>query len=223
MINLAPDYLRINNRYALRNSQLLRYTLVAALTMASIGLITGISILGMQNTQNNLQKQINDQNQKLATYKPLQAQGTQLSSELSTINLLLGRQVTFSTLLPEIAKIMPPGSVLQELDVSTSDILPTTASGSSSSSANSSSTQKPFVIQAAVTDRSVAATLLENVKASKNLFTDADIVSVNQSTGPSTDANTIPSITTRYPYQVTINAYLKKINPVQPSQSGTSK
>jgi Tfp pilus assembly protein PilN len=226
MINLVPDYLRTSNRYALRNSMLLRYTLVSASTMVAIGIITGLGILGMQRNKNNLQKQLDGQNQRLAAYKPLAAQGKQLSDELTTINTLLAHQVNFSTLLPGIAKVMPPGAVLKELDVSTSDLLPASA-GAPATPGSAVSTvggqQKPFIIQAAVLNRGIAATLLANIKASKDLFTDADIVSVTQSTENSTDANSKPSISTRYPYQVTINAYLKKINPKQLTSSSGAK
>jgi Tfp pilus assembly protein PilN len=216
MINLIPNEIRINNRFALRNVKLIRYTGVALLTMAVIVAITGLSILNMSRTENNLQKQSADQKQNLASYKPVQDKSKQLSDEISTINTLLNRQIKFSELLPNIAKLMPPGAVLRELDFTTSDIL----AGSSASSATStnSSGLKPFIIQASVKDRTVASTLLENIKTSNSIFTDADIVSVNQSTkGTSTDANALPSIGSKYPYDVTINAYLKKIDPSKAS------
>jgi Tfp pilus assembly protein PilN len=219
MINLIPDEIRINNRYALRNVRFIKYTLVALLTMAAIAAITGLSILNMNRTEDNLQKQSEDQRKQLASYKPVQTKSKQLSDQITTINSLLARQIKFSELLPNIAKLMPPGAVLRELDFTTSDILAgsTTTGGSAPAS---SSTQKPFLIQASVKDRAIASTLLENIKASKDIFTDADIVSVNQSLkGVSTDANSLPSINTRYPYDVTINAYLKKIDPSKSSQT----
>lgn len=211
MINLIATPIRVNNRYALRNVRLIRYTVVSAFTMAAIGLITGASILNMKSTQDDLQNQIDAQNQQMASYKKVQDQGKQLSDQLSTINTLLNRQVTFSELLPGIAKVLPPGAVLRQLDFSTSDILSTP--GASSASTGSSSQKKPFVIQAAVTDRNVAGTLLENIKASTDLFTDADLVSVSHAdTSTSGSPDSPPSITKRYPYQVTINAYLKKLD-----------
>jgi hypothetical protein len=221
MINLIPEVTRINKRYALRNTRLIRYTVVSIFTMVSIMVITGISILGMKSTEGDLRKQADEENSKLASYKPLQAQGQALSEQITTINTLLGRQVEFSSLLPEIAKIMPQGAVLKQLNLSSSDILPAGSTVTPSAGTSpSSSQQKPFVILAAVKDRSTAATLLENVKASKELFTDADIVDVSQnSKGGSTDANSTPSTTIKYPYQVTINAYLKK----QTAASSASK
>jgi Tfp pilus assembly protein PilN len=225
MINLIPDEMRINNRYALHNVRLLRYTALALLTMASIVAITGLSILNMKRTETSMQQQSQEQKQKLATYKPLQDKSKQISDELTTINTLLSRQVNFSELLPNIAKIMPPGAVLRELDFSTSDILSgATTTPGSSAAASAASGQKPFLLQASVKDRTIASTLLENIKASKDIFTDADIVSINQSTtGVSADANSLPSINSRYPYQVTINAYLKKIDPKTTTPSPASK
>jgi hypothetical protein len=139
-----------------------------------------------------------------------------LSDEITTINSLLNRQIKFSELLPNIGKLMPPGAVLRELDFTTSDILAGSSGGKAATS--SASGPKPFIIQASVKDRTIASTLLENIKTS-SLFTDADIVSVNQSSKGSTDANALPSITSKYPYDVTINAYLKKIDP---SKTNTS-
>jgi Tfp pilus assembly protein PilN len=210
MINLIPDQIRINNRYALRNVKLIRYTVLALLTMAVIVAITGLSILNMERTENKMQQQSKEQHQKLATYKATEDKSKELSDEVNTINTLLSRQLNFSELLPNIAQLMPPGAVLRELDFTTSDIL----AGATTTKATASSGQKPFIIQASVKDRAIASTLLENIKASKDLFTDADIVSVNQSLkATSTDANSLPSINSRYPYEVTINGYLKKIDP----------
>lgn len=219
MINLIATHIRVNNRYALRNVRLIRYTAVSAFTMAAIGIITGASFLNMQRTQSHLQEQIDNQNQKLDSYKSVQAKGQQLSDQISTINTLLGRQVTFSELLPDIAKILPSGAILRQLDFSTSDILP--AAGGSST--GSSSSKKPFVIQASVVDRNVASTLLENIKASKDLFTDADLVSVTRSAVAGADTSSDTPVTARYPYQVTINAYLKKIDLKKLNASEESK
>jgi Tfp pilus assembly protein PilN len=211
MINLIPDEIRVNNRYALHNVKLVRYTALALLTMAAIVAVTGLSILNMERTENKMQQQSEEQHQKLAAYKTTETKSKELSDEVNTINTLLTRQINFSELLPNIAQLMPPGAVLRELDFTTSDIL---AGATTATKATASSGQKPFIIQASVKDRAIASTLLENIKASKDLFTDADIVSVNQSTkASSTDANSLPSVNSRYPYEVTINGYLKKIDP----------
>jgi hypothetical protein len=228
MINLIPETIRTNNRYSARNVVLLRYTAVSLLTMLAIVAITGLTILSMNRTQTELQRQSQLESKRIESFKSLQAQGVQLSDQITTINSLLARQVTFSSLLPQIAQIMPPGAVLKEMNLSTSDILPASGVKPVTGVSSAAGQQKPFIILAAVKDRTVAATLLENVRASKNLFIDADIVSISQANVGSTDANSTPSISSRYPYQVTINAYLKKINPqsipASPiSQKGTAQ
>jgi type II secretory pathway component PulL len=101
MINLLPENLRSTNRYSARNAKLLRYTAVSLMTMVAIVLITGVTILKMNRTEASLQRQSEQQTQRIASYKSLQAKGQQLSDQISTINSLLARQVTFSTLVPQ--------------------------------------------------------------------------------------------------------------------------
>jgi hypothetical protein len=113
---------------------------------------------------------------------------------------------------------MPPGAVLKQLNLSANDIL-NTATSVKVPGSTTSSQQSPFIILAAVKDRGVAATLLENIKASKDLFTDADIVDVTQNSTENKDANSLTTTANKYPYQVTINAYLKKINPQRTTAS----
>ena len=222
MINLLPENIRANNKYAYKNVLLLRYAAISAFTMVAIGLVTLLGTASMQKTQQDLQKQIDEQNTHISTYKPLEAQGQQLATQLTTINTLLNRQVAFSTLLPDLAKTLPPGAILKQMDFTTSDLLPTpkpkaVPGATTAPTTSAANTKKPFVILASVTNRDVAATLLENIKANKDLFTDADLVDVTQiATGNSSST----SLVTRYPYNVTINAYLKKLDT---AQSGGTK
>jgi Tfp pilus assembly protein PilN len=200
MINLIPDNVRSSNRYAYRNLRLIRYTFISALTMVLILVITGLCILSMNHTQSSLQSQIEQQNQQIAGYKKIQTQGQALSDQLKTINTLLDHQVTFSSLLPDMSKVFPPGAVLQQLDFTSADILPAVAGSGSSTAVPKTIVKKPFIISAAVKDRATAITLLENIRATKDLFSDADLVDISQSS----NAQSL------YPYQVSINAYFQK-------------
>ena len=93
-----------------------------------------------------------------------------------------------------------------------------------SSSAQKTPTQvvdKPFIIRAAATDRALAGTLLENIKARKDLFKSADLIDVTfveSATTVSGSTTTTNSISDKYPYQITINAYF---NTSQSSTAGT--
>ncbi len=223
MINLIPDDIKNNNRYARKNLQLVRYTIMSASTVVAIVLIAMISIASMLGDKNNLQQEIDKQNAQLATYKPIEVQGQQLSDTVATINTLLNRQITFSTLLPEIAKCLPNGAILKQLDFSASDILAgstKTQGAAPVGGAAGITAKKPFLILAGLADRSKATTLLENIRANKDLFTDADIVDVTQT---AVGVNGSSAISSHYPYQVTINAYLKQVNPNQLGKTGTAK
>lgn len=212
MINLIPDELKQTIRFSIKNSSLIRYNFIAAGTAVAIICITTISILSMQQTKNNLQKELDQQNLKLASYKKVEADGQKLYDNVSSIQQLLDRQIRFSSLLPELAAILPPGAVLKQLDFSTLELTgpPPTPATNKTPQAQNKVPEKPFVIQAAVTDRAVAATLLENIRAKTDLFTGADLIDVTLNESSSSQNGQSDSIASRYPYQVTINAYFKK-------------
>lgn len=227
MINLLPDDIKHNNRYAVRNSRLLRYTFLSAGTALSIVLITTISILTMLRSQQQLQAELERQNVKLNSLKRVEADGQKLYDRITAIDQLLDRQITYSTLLPELASILPPGAILKQLEFSTADLTGQTSQptpnpqpapgGGTTPAPVAKAPEKPFLIQAAVTNPEVATRLLENLRASKEWFTSADLIDVsNAATESSGDED---SLSKRYPYQVTINAYLKKKNPGANSQS----
>ncbi len=198
MINLIPDNVKASTHYAILNSKLIRYLAVSALTMVAIGLITGASLLRMRQVDENLQGQLNGQNQQITQLKPVEAQGQKLSDQITTIKELLNRQVKFSLVIPNIAKILPPGAVMSNLDFSVDDIVASATVKASAASAG----DKPFVVSALVKDQDTAATLLDNINAKKDLFTAADTIDIKRNADSVTATN--------YPYVTVINAYLKK-------------
>ncbi len=211
MINLIPDQAKQDIRYAMRNTRLIRYTWISFSMAIAISLVTALSIFSMQSTKNGLNNELEAQNQQLAGLKDVEQKGQKLYDQIETIDQLLNRQVKFSGILPDIAKLLPSGAVLKQLDFSSSDL-----TGEASSVAGAKpvapGTEKPFVISAAVTDRTIATTLVENIKAKKDLFSTADLIDVSQngdSTSSSSDNNENAQ-SAKYPYLVTIHAYFKK-------------
>mgnify|MGYP003388103185 CR=1 FL=1 len=204
MINLIPDLAKQNIRYARRNTRLIRYTWISAGMALAITAVTGLSILNMQSSKNELQKELDSQNARLNNLKSVETQGQKLYDQIKTIDTLLTKQVRFSQFLPDIAKLLPPGAVLKQLDFTSSDLTgeTSTATGTQPVAAG---TDKPFIISAAVNSRSTATTLLENIKADKELFTSANLIDISQNGGDSPSG-----LSSKYPYVVTINAYFKK-------------
>lgn len=218
MINLIADSVKTNTRYAVKNATLVRYTYLAIATAIAIGVITAVSILTMYHTQVSLNKQLDEQKSRLAGLQATQAKGAKLYTQINTIQELLKRQIKFSDLLPEMAKVLPPGAIFKQLDISASDVVSsnkTTQAASGVAATAAAAAKKPFVIHAATVDRDTANTLLENVLARKDLFTNAEIIDVtyvtNQSSGSGTGGSSTESVvTSKYPYLVTINAYFNK-------------
>lgn len=211
MINLIPDHIKSDGKYALRNNRLVRYTAVSLFTVVVMVAVTVFSIVRMSQSQQDLQAQLDAQNQRLASFKAIEAKGQKLSDQINTIKELLTRQVKFSQLLPNFAEILPSGSVLLQLNFQTNDL---TGQKPAGTPATAATVEKPFVIRAAVADRAIAGTLLENIKARNDLFKSADLLEVTfvepvtaSGAGGASQTN---SIAQKYPYQVTINAYFQK-------------
>ncbi len=213
MINLTPDEVKKNTVYAKRNTRLIRYVLVSALTMFLILAITGFSIFDMTRTQKSLNSQLETQTVKIESFKEIEKQGQALFDQVSTIKELLKRQVKFSEMFPNFAKILPSGSIILALDFNANDFTGEVAAGQKPTTAE----DKPFVIRAATVDSQTATTLLENIKARTDLFVGADLIDIVK-VEPSTGGENL--VSQRYPYQVTINAYLKQDN--QKTSSGQS-
>lgn len=207
MINLTPDKIKENTVYAKRNSRLLRYLLISGFTMFCILVITGITLVDMTQTKSDYEDQLAGQNAKIESYKTVEQKGQALYDQVSTIKELLNRQIKFSEMFPDFAKILPEGSIILALDFNANDFIGDTTAGQKTPTKPE---DKPFVIRAATVDSQTATTLLENIKARTDLFVGADIIDVVK-IEPST-SGTENQVASRYPYQVTINAYLKQKN-----------
>lgn len=214
MINLIPDTTKKNTVFAKRNSLLLKYAFASALTMLMIVFITVASILKMTYTQNSLNNEFDNQQVKIASYKGVEQKGQALADQISTIKELLNRQIKFSELFPDFAKILPTGSIILSLDFKASDFTGEVAAGQKATKPE----EKPFVIRAATDSTQTATTLLENIKARTDLFVGADLIDITKLEAGSGENNVVVE---RYPYQVTINAYLKPKSSSQNTKQET--
>jgi len=187
MINLLPPETKEDYRYARRNHQLAHW-----LTIASVSLLGGILLaaggyLYLSQSVHSTNQQIADSNQilKLQNLDATQKQVTTISNNLKLTVQVLSKEILFSDLLKQLARVTPNDAILTNLAI-------TQAQGG-------------VDITAGTANYDAATQLQVNLADPKNqIFSKADIVSItcsNNSNNP------------KYPCTVSIRALFAKDNP----------
>jgi hypothetical protein len=168
MINLLPDNYAVQIKYGRRNTTLRRWLLFTGLAIIGLLLIIGGGWLYMDNQARSLQsKTLAGQESLEAQNLPkVQKDAAEISGDVTIINQVLGREIDFSSLMQDIGKVMPPGTVLDGLTLSKID--------------------GPLNLGVSATDYASATQVAVNLGDPKNnLFSSVDIVSINCGGGSS--------------------------------------
>ena len=163
MINLLPRDYKTKLRYGRLNVRLARWLVVSLVMIAGLLLIMGIGWLYMNKQINDLNDSIATTQQQLDSQKleQVKKQADEISQNINVINQVLHKEIRFSSLIDEIGKVMPPGTILNSLTLSDK------VSGSVDLNVNAKSS-------------TAAAQMAINLSDPKNnLFAKADIISVN--------------------------------------------
>ncbi len=193
MINLLPTSLRKDISYARRNRTLLHWNIILVGILLLFGLVVAGGYVyighGIKNYENQVKTAQEDL--KLQQIDTTQAKVQSISDNVKLIDQVLSKQVLFSKLLQELGTLMPPGAVLERLELTgeTSGAIDLTVMARNFTSA----TQVP----------------INFADPSNKLFEKVDTLSVSCSGTPtgSTELNT------QYPCRVTIRVLFKKPNP----------
>ena len=159
MINLLPPDYKQSVKYARLNVKMLYYcglVLIVAATLAGI-MLFGVSLVNAD--EDSLVETIEQKETSLLALGNAEAEAKALSGNIKTISALFDRSVNFSQLIQSIGAIIPDGARLTGLSLT----------GDSSS---------PLQITAITDTQALAAVLQKNIEDS-NLFTGADILSIN--------------------------------------------
>jgi len=115
MINLLPDTYKNEVRAGRTNILLVRYMmiLVTAIIVLS-GLLIGAYIV-LNNTRSIAEAKVAENEQRVAGYQSVRLQADAFRSDLTTAKTILGNDVSFTKLIYEIASIVPPNVVLDDL------------------------------------------------------------------------------------------------------------
>lgn len=185
MINLLPNDYRQSLRYARRNSILMKWLIAVSLILAMSSAIVAIGSAYLKMETNNYAKLAETTKQELKD-QDLEATLTKvqnISGNLKLINQVLSQQVIFSELIKQIGAVMPPGSVLSDIEISK-------ISGGIDLKAQAQNYESATQIQINLSD------------PNNKLFDKVDIVSVDcQGSNP------------QYPCTVSLRALFTKNNP----------
>lgn len=193
MINLIPTSINDSVTYARRNRTLVRWIVACGIGLAGIIVVIGAGLFYINYQVNAYNTQVKEARAQLAAQDldATQARVTEISNSVKLANQVLGRGIVFSKLLQAIGGVIPPGSALQNLNI-TSDL------------------EGGIDLQFVAADYQTASQVQVNLTDEDNkVFEKADIQSISCASS-STESDEFDS---QYPCQINIRALFAKDSP----------
>jgi Tfp pilus assembly protein PilN len=181
MINLLPLEEKRQLRAARGNTLLIRYNIFLLGAVAFLGLAVGFTYVYLNTAKANAESTIRENSAKVSNYASIEAQAQQFRDNLSVAKTILGNEVVYTKVITEIAKLLPPGVVLEALNLD----------------AKTFGTETTLVAKAK--DYPSALALKDSFQKSP-FFTNVHFLSI------SSDASSTPG----YPFSVSLNVTIKK-------------
>lgn len=119
MINLLPGDYKEDISYARRNTVIRKWIILSLASLAGIGIIVAGGWLYMQQSIDNLDKQLNSSRQELERQKvsDTQKKVEDISSNTKLAIQVLSREILFSKLLKQIGSTLPNNTALKALQI----------------------------------------------------------------------------------------------------------
>jgi Tfp pilus assembly protein PilN len=118
MINLLPDDFKKELRASRTNVTLLNYLIILAVGVIFLAvLFVGVYYV-LTNTKSDAQSIIKQNNSKTSALASTEQQALSLRASLSTAKVILDQEVDYSKVVTGIAQVMPAGTVLASLSLS---------------------------------------------------------------------------------------------------------
>lgn len=162
MINLLPPAYADAIRYGRKNAKLSKWLIGALFAIVGLVLIIAFGLIYIDRQTKGLERDVDNLKQQLQTQNLSQVQkdAANISASIRIINQVLSKEITFSALIQDIGKIMPPGTILDSLKL-----------GSATGAVD---------ISAKARDQASAAQIAVNLNDPKNsLFAKVDIISIS--------------------------------------------
>jgi Tfp pilus assembly protein PilN len=183
VINLLPSDDKRQLQAARTNSLLIRYNILMLAVLVFLGLAIGITYVYLNTVKASSQSVIDGNQARVSSYAPVQNEANQFRSNLATAKEILSREVTYSDVVLDIAALLPPGVVLQNLSLD----------------ANTFGTPTVLIANAKSYSSAIA---LKNSFQSSSLFSDVHFTSITSTTSSDTAG--------QYPVTVNISVTIKK-------------
>lgn len=179
MINLLSPESKQQIRAARRNVTLRRYVLFIGCVASLVCATFGVGYYLTLNERASLQAEIDVHADQTMKYKNIRSTGSQFTKDLATAKQVLSHEVLFSQLLLDITKLLPPGVVLSDLNLST-DTFGT-----------------EVTIKARAKDAELGPLKLKAALEQSDLFSNVKIANINQK--PAVDTTSLKYIEKNYP------------------------
>ena len=162
MINLLPPEIKQEIAFGRKNEKLVRWVTAVVIVIAGIGLLSLFGQFYITKNVKNQQKvsKVSQERMAAQNYEGTKKELQSLSDNVKTVVQILSKQLLFSKMLTTIGSILPSGTVLSDITLS--------------------STDSAIDLSISATDRAAATQAFVNVKDPKNnFFTNADLISIN--------------------------------------------
>jgi len=161
MINLLPPDVKQEVTFGRRNNILLRWILAIVFVITGVAIMSVVGQFYITNSTKSQQKVAKLSQERMASQnlKETEQELQTLSDNVKTIVQILNKQLLFSKMLNTIGGILPNGTVLSDITLSTSDAA--------------------IDLSIATADRPAATQAFVNINDPKNnFFSKADLVSI---------------------------------------------
>lgn len=165
MINLMPPDVKSSVKYGAYNVNIIQYGIMLVLIGVALAALITFGVQIVRSDEASLDDAILKKQLQLEDYSADNEKALALTAKISTISKLLEGEVKFSELLQEIGRLLPAGSSLTGLQLTTEF-------------------SEPIVLVATVDSKQTATQLQQNL-ANSDLFVGADI----QTLSPNKDEN----------------------------------
>lgn len=182
MINLLPPDEKRQLRAARTNTLLVRYNVFLLGAVGFMGLAVGITFIFLTTTKAGHERTIEESKTKVGQYAATDAEAKQFRENLTTAKQILNNDVTYTNVILAISRLLPSGTILQNLSLD----------------AQTFGTETSLIAQAKSYESALA---LKNSFQRSSLFSNVHFQSIAATTGTENS---------NYPITVTLNVTINK-------------